>query len=93
MTVVLAVEQGRADTLMAEDATLLNLIKGRAEKFKLVGSPRDFEAYYVGLGVRKNDEEWLNYVNRVLSDMWKTGDLKRIVAPYGLVYDPEFKIH
>jgi len=89
---ILAVEQGRADTLMAEDATLYNLIRGRPDKFKLVGSPRDFEAYYVGLAVRKNDPEWLNYVNQSLAEMWKTGELKRIVAPYGLVYDPEFKI-
>jgi polar amino acid transport system substrate-binding protein len=89
---ILAVEQGRADTLMAEDATLLNLIRGRGDKFKLVGSPRDFEAYYVGLAVRKNDEDWLKYVNQSLAELWKTGELKKIVAPYGLTYDPEFKI-
>jgi ABC-type amino acid transport substrate-binding protein len=77
---------------MAEDATLYNLIRGRPGKFKLVGSPRDFEAYNVGLAVRKNDPEWLNYVNQSLAEMWKTGELKRIVAPYGLVYDPDFKI-
>ncbi|HEV8255478.1 MAG TPA: transporter substrate-binding domain-containing protein [Casimicrobiaceae bacterium] len=89
---ILAVEQGRADTLMVEDATAVNLIKGREDKFKLVGRPRDFEAYEVGLGMRKNDEEWVKYVNQVLSDLWKSGELKRIVAPYGLVYDPDFKI-
>jgi polar amino acid transport system substrate-binding protein len=89
---ILAVEQGRADTLMVEDATAVNHIKGREDKFKLVGRPRDFEAYEVGLGMRKNDEEWVNYVNQVLADLWKSGELKRIVAPYGLAYDPEFKI-
>ena len=89
---VLAVEQGRADTLMVEDATAVNLIKGRAEKFKLVGNRRDFAGYEIGLGMRKGDEEWAKYVNQVLTDLWKSGDLKRIVAPYGLVYGAEFKI-
>ena len=89
---ILAVEQGRADTLMVEDATAVNLIKGREDKFKLVGRPRDFEAYEVGLGMRKNDQEWVNYVNGVLADLWKSGELKKIVAPYGLTYDPDFKI-
>jgi polar amino acid transport system substrate-binding protein len=89
---ILAVEQGRADTLMVEDATAVNLIKGREDKFKLVGRPRDFEAYEIGIGLRKNDPEWVKFVNGVLSDLWKSGELKRIVAPYGLTYDPEFKI-
>ncbi len=89
---ILAVEQGRADTLMVEDATAVNLIKGREDKFKLVGRPRDFEAYEIGLGMRKNDPEWVKYVNGVLMDLWKSGELKRIVAPYGLTYDPEFKL-
>jgi ABC-type amino acid transport substrate-binding protein len=89
---ILAVEQGRADTLMVEDATAVNLIKGREDKFKLVGRPRDFEAYEVGLGMRKNDDEWVKYVNGVLADLWKSGELKKIVAPYGLTYDPDFKI-
>ena len=89
---ILAVEQGRADTLMVEDATAVNLIKGREDKFKLVGRPRDFEAYEIGLGMRKNDQEWVKYVNSVLADLWKSGEIKRIVAPYGLRYDPDFKI-
>jgi len=89
---ILAVEQGRADTLMVEDATAVNLIKGREDKFKLVGRPRDFEAYEIGLGMRKNDEEWVKYVNQVLADLWKSGELKKIVAPYGLTYDPDFKV-
>ena len=33
---------------MVEDATAVNLIKGREDKFKLVGRPRDFEAYEIG---------------------------------------------
>ena len=89
---ILAVEQGRADTLMVEDATAVNLIKGREDKFKLVGRPRDFEAYEIGLGMRKDDPEWVNYVNGVLADLWKSGEVKRIVAPYGLTYDADFKI-
>jgi polar amino acid transport system substrate-binding protein len=89
---ILAVEQGRADTLMVEDATAVNLIKGREDKFKLVGRPRDFEAYEVGLGMRKNDEQWVKYVNQTMADLWKSGELKRIVAAYGLAYDPDFKI-
>lgn len=89
---ILAVEQGRADTLMVEDATAVNLIKGREDKFKLVGRPRDFEAYEISLGMRKDDQEWVKYVNSVLADLWKNGELKRIVAPYGLRYDPDFKV-
>ena len=89
---ILAVEQGRADALMVEDATAVNLIKGREEKFKLVGRPRDFEAYEIGLGMRKDDPEWVTYVNGILTDMWKSGELKRIVSAYGLKYDPDFKI-
>ncbi len=89
---VLAVEQGKADSLMADDGTLINLIKDRRDKFDLVGNVRDFEAYFVGLGVRKNDEEWLKYLNGVLRDMWKSGELKKIGTKHGFTYEKDFKI-
>ena len=89
---VLAVEQGKADTRMADDGTLINLIKDRRDKFDLVGNVRDFEAYFVGLGVRKGDDEWLKYVNGVLREMWKSGELKKIGTSHGFSYASDFKI-
>lgn len=89
---VLAVEQGKADSLMADDGTLINLIKDRRDKLDLVGNVRDFEAYFVGLGIRKGDDEWLKYLNGVLRDMWKSGELKKIGTSHGFNYEPGFKI-
>jgi hypothetical protein len=37
--------------------------------------------------------EWVNYVNGVLVDLWKSRELKRIVASYGLTYDADFRIN
>jgi polar amino acid transport system substrate-binding protein len=89
---VLAVEQGKADALMADDTTLVGLIKGKTDRLKLVGDVRDFPRWFVGLGVRQNDSKWRNFLNFTLIEMWQDGSLKEIAAQQGLSYPPEFEI-
>ncbi len=89
---VLAVEQGKADALMAEDSTLINLAKGRTH-LDIVGEIRDFPRWFVALGVRQNDSKWRNFVNLALQEMWEKGIWRKVVADiHGWQPDPRFEI-
>jgi polar amino acid transport system substrate-binding protein len=89
---VLAVEQGKAAALMADDTTLAVLIKGKEDRLKLVGDVRDFPRWYIGLGLRENDSKWRDFLNFALIEMWEKGVLQRIVSEAGLAYPPGFEI-
>lgn len=88
---VLAVEQGKADALMADDSTLINLVKGRTG-LENVGDIHDFPRWFVALGVRQNDSKWRNFVNLMFQEMWEKGIWKRIVSEHGWEPDPKFEI-
>jgi polar amino acid transport system substrate-binding protein len=88
---VLAVVDGKADALMADDTTLAGLI-GKQPGVKIVGDIRDFPRWYVALGIRKDDSAWRNYLNSVLIEMWEQGALQQTVSKMGLSYSPNFEI-
>ena len=88
---VLAVSDGKADALMADDTTLLGLIK-QNQGLKIVGNIRDFPRWHVALAVRQDDSKWRNFLNSVLAEMWEKGTLQETVAKSNLKYDPCFDV-
>jgi polar amino acid transport system substrate-binding protein len=88
---VLAIEQGKADALMADDTTLVSLLRGRAG-LELVGDIKDFPRWFIGLGVRQNDSKWRNFLNHSLMEMWEKGLLQKVVSESGFTYDPCFEV-
>jgi polar amino acid transport system substrate-binding protein len=88
---VLAVIDGKADAFMGDDATLLRMVKEK-KGVKVVGDPHDFPRWHVALAIRPNDSRWRNFLNSVLSDMWKDGTLQKAVEAQGYTYDSRFEI-
>jgi polar amino acid transport system substrate-binding protein len=88
---VLSVANGKVDALMADDTTLLGLIK-QTKGLKMVGNVRDFPRWHLALGVRHNDSKWRNFLNEVLAEMWEAKQLQEVVTKMGLHYEPAFEI-
>lgn len=88
---VLAVQDGKADAFMGDDAALLRMMK-QSKGVKVVGEPRDFPRWHVGLAIRPNDSRWRNFINTVLSEMWRDGTLQKAADAQGYKYDPRFEI-
>jgi polar amino acid transport system substrate-binding protein len=88
---VLAVMDGKADAFMGDDATLLLMTK-QTKGVKVVGDPHDFPRWRVALAIRPNDSRWRNFLNSVLSEMWKDGALQKAATAQGYKYDPRFEI-
>jgi len=88
---VLAVLDGKADAFMGDDATLLRMMKEK-KGVKVVGDPHDFPRWHVALAIRPNDSKWRNFLNTVLSEMWKEGTLQKVAEAQGYTYDPRFEI-
>lgn len=88
---VLAVEQGKADALMADDTTLVSLLRGRTG-LELVGDIKDFPRWFIGLGVRQNDSKWRSFLNHSIMEMWEKGLLQKTVSEFGFKYDPRFEV-
>jgi polar amino acid transport system substrate-binding protein len=63
-----AFKQGRADVMAADVATLM-VIAEKDDSVRMVGEP--FAISVGGIGVRKNEPEWLAYVNASLDRMAK----------------------
>jgi polar amino acid transport system substrate-binding protein len=88
---ILAVMDGKADAFMGDDATLL-LITKQNKNVKVVGDPHDFPRWRVALAIRPNDSKWRNFLNTVLSEMWRDGALQKAALAQGYKYDPRFEI-
>jgi len=88
---VLAVSNGKADGLIAENDILSGLIK-QDQGLKIVGNISDFPAWHIALGVRQNDSQWRDFLNSTLAEMWQKGILQKTVADMGLHYEPGFNI-
>jgi len=66
----MALKQGRADALTGSHHILLRFAKDSPE-FGLAGNRFSKEPF--GMGVRQNDSDMRDVVNRVLQDLWKSG--------------------
>jgi polar amino acid transport system substrate-binding protein len=88
---MLAVANGKADALMADDATLATIV-GKARDLKIIGNLTDFPRWHIAIGVQKGNKELLGVVNATLAEMWKKGELQEAVRKQNLKYDPSFEI-
>lgn len=71
-----ALKDRRVEAFVQDDVLLLDLQK-RNPELKIVGWPPFRPAPY-GLGVRKGDKEWLEFVNATLTKMKKSGEYQKL---------------
>lgn len=65
-----AFKSGKADAFVEEDTFVFLEVKNNPE-YKAIGEP--FTSELISFGVKKNDQEWLNYLNNFLSNLRFTG--------------------
>lgn len=88
---MLAVANGKADALVADDATLATVFQ-QAKGMKIVGRAADFPSWNIALAIQKNSNEWKQYLNSVLAEMWERNVLQEAARKQGLAYDSGFQI-
>ncbi len=66
-----ALKDGRVEAVSTDNVILLGFIKDNPGQFKLVGEPFTKEPY--GIGVKKEDTVFRNFVNDVLEKAYKDG--------------------
>jgi polar amino acid transport system substrate-binding protein len=71
-----ALKDRRVEAFVQDDVLLLDLQK-RNPELKIVGWPPFRPAPY-GLGVRKGDKEWLEFVDATLTKMKKSGEYQKL---------------
>ncbi len=71
-----ALKDRRVEAFVQDDVLLLDLQK-RNPELKIVGWPPFRPAPY-GLGVRKGDKEWLDFVDAALTKLKKTGEYQKL---------------
>jgi len=71
-----ALKDRRVEAFVQDDVLLLDLQK-RNPELKIVGWPPFRPAPY-GLGVRKGDKEWLDFVDATLTKIKKNGDYQKL---------------
>jgi glutamate transport system substrate-binding protein len=67
-----AMSDGRVDAVSTDNVILVGLIEESNGEFELVGNPFTEEPY--GIGVPKDDDEFRNFVNDVLEEIFENGD-------------------
>jgi len=72
-TALLAVQQNKADAQI-EDYTYTVYHAGRDKNLAFLNKPLDFQPYC--FGVRKGDQEWLNYLNFFIYRLQQSGKMK-----------------
>lgn len=70
-----ALRDGRVDAESTDNVILLGLIDKNPDAFKLVGKPFTQEPY--GIGVRKDDPVFRNFLNDTLELAYRNGDWKK----------------
>ena len=63
---------GRVDAVSTDNVILLGLVNESDGKFKLVGSPFTEEPY--GIGIKKNDDDFREFINDTLEKIYDNGD-------------------
>ncbi len=70
-----ALADGRVEAVTTDDIILLGLIKDNPGKFKLVKSTFTTEPY--GVGVKKGDDAFRNFINDTIAAAYKSGAWKK----------------
>ncbi len=78
-TALLAVQQGKADA-QVEDYTYTVYHAGREKSLAYLNKPLSFQPYC--FGVRKFDQEWLNYLNFYIYRLQQSGQMKELYKKY-----------
>jgi polar amino acid transport system substrate-binding protein len=68
----LALKTGKVDVFVEEDGIILDLLKKNPEFQSLPGQP--FKSSYIAMGVKKGDQEWLNYLNQFIRNLNYSGE-------------------
>ena len=84
----MALKQGRADALTGSHHIILRFAHESPE-FVLAGNRFSKEPF--GMGVRQNDSEMRDVVNRVLQDLWKSGKFHEYYRKW-FGSDPDFEM-
>lgn len=71
-----ALKDRRVEAFIQDDVLLLDFQK-RNPELKIVGWPPFRPAPY-GLGVRKGDKEWLNFIDATITKLKKTGEYQKL---------------
>ena len=74
---VAAVEQGRAQGFVSDDAILFSFLEANPDTFKVVRNSEAADEPY-GIGVPKDDVEFCKWVNDQLKDMIDSGEWQQI---------------
>ncbi|MDP9020177.1 MAG: glutamate ABC transporter substrate-binding protein [Actinomycetota bacterium] len=67
-----AMSDGRVDAVSTDNVILLGLIEESGGEFELVGNPFTTEPY--GIGVPKEDDEFRNFINDRLEEIFENGE-------------------
>ncbi|WP_019122596.1 transporter substrate-binding domain-containing protein [Brevibacillus massiliensis] len=68
----MALKTGKVDVFVEEDGIILDLLKKNPEFESLPGQP--FKSSYIAMGVKKGDQEWLNYLNQFIRNLNYSGE-------------------
>jgi glutamate transport system substrate-binding protein len=70
-----AMGDGRVDAVTTDDAILAGLVTDSGGKFKLLGAPFTEEPY--GIGIKKGDQAFRDFLNDVIEDSYQSGEWKK----------------
>jgi len=82
-----ALRDGRVDADSTDNVILLGLVDKNPDAFKLVGAPFTQEPY--GIGVKKDDTVFRNFVNDTLAEAERNGDWQKAYAATAGKVDPK----
>lgn len=75
-----ALKERRVEAFVQDDVLIYNLLQENPD-LKVVNE-KPFKPAPYGLGVRKGDPEWLNFINATLTKMRETGEHKRLLQKW-----------
>jgi polar amino acid transport system substrate-binding protein len=75
-----ALKERRVEAFVQDDVLIYNLLQQNSD-LKVVNE-KPFKAAPYGLGVRRGDHEWLDFVNATLTKMRETGEHKRLLQKW-----------
>lgn len=81
-----ALQSGKADAVV-EDVVLAGYVtKNQYSNLKVAGDPLSTDFW--GIGARRGDQMWQNWVNGFVFDLLTSGKMEEICAKYGVTYSP-----
>lgn len=81
-----ALQSGKADAVV-EDVVLAGYVtKNQYSNLKVAGDPLSTDFW--GIGARRGDQLWQNWVNGFVFDLLTSGKMEEICAKYGVTYSP-----